>query len=86
MNKSERLEKLALELTKGSQVTHIDVFYGDCGCEYINPKGKSYGWHLRWAEPEPGTTRHEYQQRYLGANAAQAESRIRYYLAKRGRA
>lgn len=74
MSKGEKLDRLMQIILEDCatppEVYTYQIFYGDCGCEYTDPKGASYGWHLTIE------LRNGLHGRYLGKNYKQAFNRL----------
>lgn len=76
MNKTQKLNLQAQEVLKELGATnayHVEIFYGDCNCEYIERNTLGVGWHLEidGATYDQGTA-----ARYLGQSYDIATKRL----------
>lgn len=77
MNKRDKLNQQAENILKELGANNgywIDIFYGDCECEYTDERNaQSVGWHL---EVDGATHDQGSHARYLGKNFTIAAKRL----------
>ena len=76
MNKTQQLEKQAQDVLREIGAVErgysVDIFYGDCSCEYTEQRNTSnIGWHLEMEGSHDKGGSH-----YLGKNFKTAQSRL----------